>query len=253
MTALAPRTRLPRFARLCVCVTAWVLCNASPLGLAGQARAAEPEAAPDPAGSADPAAPAAPVAAAACSQTPEAVGVALAAVFKQLRDIYRNALPGPDGVRLRDVAAERLARAQVDVEAFTSAALRMAWDEADAGQRERWQAALGALLYRRYLQALRDPTRFALDVTRVTLHDCTAASVDATVHDLGSQRRTAITLHMRRTGDHWRAWDVQVGEMGLVASWRGRFLPIFRSGGTQELDRELRKLAHRFRVEAADR
>lgn len=194
----------------------------------------------------------APAATAACTgaQSEQEIGLAMSRVFKRLRGIYHDALPGPDGVRLRDAAAARLAREHVDVDAFTREALRMAWDEADEEHRVRWRGSLGALLHARYLRALRDPLRYGFVVQSVATTGCNAADVRAGLTDRRTGSVATVTLRVLRTDGLWRAWDVQVDDASLVQSWRGRFTRVHRAGGVAELDRQLRKLGHRFRVEA---
>ncbi len=180
-----------------------------------------------------------------CAEDPESARATVVDVFGDLRNAYKGGLPGPAGEAMRRRKTDAVARRHVDVETFSMSVLRIAWAQGTPEQHTNWQAALGALMHRRYMERLRNPVGHKLTVSeaRVT---CDRASVNAVLEQVGTGRRAELSLRLVYRGGVWRAWDVMVDAVSLADTWRGRFARYYRQGGIAEVDRQLARMAERF-------
>lgn len=173
--------------------------------------------------------------------------------FQELASAYGDVLPGPRGKSLLQHELDRIIDDSVDVGAFARWSLRVAWDQVDADTRARWGAALRLMLRSRYRRRLQDPRTQRLEIERAAL-DCERATVwTRTIDRRGraSSRRVVFRLVYRPEGGQggqgaWRVYDVAVDGTSLLATYRGRFVKVYREGGVSALDRHLRSVAARY-------
>ncbi len=187
--------------------------------------------------------------ASACDGQREVVRGVVTTAFRTLRGYHKNALPGPQGIVLRDQKIEKLLTAHIAPERFTASVLKGAWERASPAHKVRWRRVLGTLLHRRLARALRDPLRYALLVDGVTVEPtCDASSADVRLTERRRGRHVAITLQFVLENGAWRVWDVWTDEASLVRTWRPRFGSIATERGLEALDHELDQLAERMGV-----
>ncbi len=170
--------------------------------------------------------------------------------FRELADAYEDVLPGPRGQALLQRELDRIIDASVDVGAFARWSLRVAWDQVDADTRARWGEALRLMLRARYRRRLQDPRTQRLEIQRTAL-DCERATVWTRTIDRRGRASSRVVVfrlvfHPEAGADAWRVYDVAVDGTSLLATYRGRFVKVYREGGVSALDRHLRSVAARY-------
>ena len=181
----------------------------------------------------------------ACPEAKEALTARVQRAYRALSAAYRSALPGPEGVRLRQEKVAKLVSEHTRGERFTREVLRTPWGALTEGQRVRFSRVLGALLERRVSRALSAPTRYALEVTGVEAGErCTDARVSVRLQDRVKERKpTQVHLRFDYQGGDWRVWDLSSADASFVQTWRPRLVRVFRERGTKGLEAEVRRLA----------
>ncbi len=187
----------------------------------------------------------------ACVTDETSVSQVVRDVFKRLVSTHRRALPGPDGIRLRDQKLLALATRYVDNDRFTEAVVPGPWAQAPAPQRRRWARILGALLRDRLLRALKDPLGHTLEVGAIGL-TCDHADIHLTLTNTQRSREVAVLLQLRRQDALWRIWDIASHDASFARTWRGRLARVVKQGGLAELDSQLSQLGARLGIGLAD-
>lgn len=184
-----------------------------------------------------------------CEKEAADAGRAVTETLRKLAEAYADALPGPHGLGYRDRQVDAILAGSVDLETFAARVLRQAWTRAGEATRQRWRKALGGMLHRKYRLRLGRPDRVRARLIEAT-STCLESVVALRLTQLsaeGMPRSTSqTTLRLRIAKERWRVYDVKVGEVSLLATWRSRFRRIFQNGGLAEVDRELQLMAQRY-------
>jgi phospholipid transport system substrate-binding protein len=180
-----------------------------------------------------------------CTTEGPGPGPAVAATYAELTQIYRTALPGPDGLQQRDDKIDRLLAERLDVQEFASRTLARAWEAADQPTRERWARALTGLVHARYRSRFGEPGEMTLEVIEAR-QACLRAEVTTKMSERRSQNVREVVFSVVHRAGRWRLYDVSLDGVSLVRIWRERFHRFYREGGAGELERQLAQIARRY-------
>jgi phospholipid transport system substrate-binding protein len=134
-----------------------------------------------------------------------------------------------------------------DFSRMTQLAMGKNWRLASAGQQEQLTAEFKALLVRTYSAALAHYRDQAITYRPVRL---VRGDTDTTVRSevKHGSRLFKIDYEMTKTQDGWKVYDVKLGGISLVTSYRGGFSAKIRDAGVEGL---IRALADKNREDGA--
>jgi phospholipid transport system substrate-binding protein len=159
----------------------------------------------------------------------------IAQVFKTLDD---PALKSTDKEGERRVAVRRIVDDGFDFGETARRALGRHWEDRSAAERERFVQLFSGLIDRAYLRRVDK-----LDGEQIVLVGSAVNGDDATVQTRVVTRdksQMPVEFVMLRTpADRWRVWDVRVGGMSLVGSYRAQFHKIIVAESYDALVRRL--------------
>ena len=125
-------------------------------------------------------------------------------------------------------------------QSMTASAVGRNWDKANAGQKARLVEEFKTLLVRTYASALASYSNQKFDFRPLRAKP---TDTDVTVHvrilQPGNQPVT-IDYDMEKRPDGWKAWDVRVAGISLVANYRTECDNIIRESGVDGLIKTLR-------------
>ncbi len=125
-----------------------------------------------------------------------------------------------------------------DFDVTARRALGRHWEERTAAERERFVQLFSGLIDRAYLRRVDK-----LDGEQIVLVGSAVNGDDATVQTRVVTRDKSQMpvefLMLRTPADRWRVWDVRVGGMSLVGSYRAQFHKIIAAESYDELVRRL--------------
>jgi|GEM_PF-1993615 len=171
--------------------------------------------------------------------------------YADLARVYRTRVPGPTGEVLLRRRLDALLARLVDVEAFCEQVLREMWVAASPEQRARWREAMDHMLRNRYLRGFEGPNQHLIRVLRSTV-SCHTAAVRVALSRDGSRDKRVVDVELGHQSGDWRVFDVTLDGVSLVRTWRSRFLRIFRDGGLDAVDAQMRLLGERYRERPDD-
>jgi phospholipid transport system substrate-binding protein len=159
----------------------------------------------------------------------------LAQVFKTLED---PALKSADKQGERRIAVRRIVDDVFDFGETARRALGRHWEERSSAERERFVRLFNGLIDRAYLRRVDK-----LEGEQIVLVGSAVNGDDATVQTRVVTRDKSQMpvefLMLRTPADRWRVWDVRVGGMSLVGSYRAQFHKIIVAESYDELVRRL--------------
>jgi len=124
-------------------------------------------------------------------------------------------------------------------QSMTASAVGRNWEKANAGQKARLVEEFKTLLVRTYASALASYSNQKFDFRPLRAKP---TDTDVTVHvrilQPGNQPVT-IDYDMEKRPDGWKAWDVRVAGISLVANYRTEFDNIIRESGVDGLIKTL--------------
>jgi phospholipid transport system substrate-binding protein len=122
---------------------------------------------------------------------------------------------------------------------MTALALGQSWNKATPDQKKRLTEEFKTLLVRTYASALAaySDQRFDFRPLRAKPTD-TDVTVQVRVLQSGAQP-VAIDYSMEKTASGWKAYDVMVGGVSLVANYRTEFNTTVRQSGIEGLVKSL--------------
>ncbi|HEV8614853.1 MAG TPA: ABC transporter substrate-binding protein [Methylomirabilota bacterium] len=157
------------------------------------------------------------------------------AVFRTLQD---PALQAPEKDTERRLAVRRIVDNLFDFNETARRALGRHWSERSPAERDRFVHLFTDLIDRAYLRRV---DRY--DGEQVVVLGSTVQGDEATVQTKVITRDNSqipVDYMMARTpDDRWRVWDVKIGGMSLVSSYRVQFNKIIVSESYDELVRRL--------------
>jgi phospholipid transport system substrate-binding protein len=161
------------------------------------------------------------------------LGGRIEALFRALRD------PALQGQALeRRAVIRRFADAIFDFHESARRVLGTHWATRTPEEQERFVRAFAGLIDHAYLRRVDE-----YDGERVVMVGHSVQGDQATVRaQIVARDGDTIPvdfLMVHGSGAHWRAYDVNVGGMSLVASYRAQFNRIIRSGSYEELLKRL--------------
>lgn len=166
---------------------------------------------------------------AACRQPTSPTTLALEA-FGAIAAAYRGRLPGPAGGAALERQVGELVGAYVDFDAFAARALGPVLAELTPEARTLWAKRLAAVIELRYLRRMGSPAGAHLAVRSVTF-TCPEARVALAINHRDSRKNKEFEVLAVSIDGTWRAVDVVVDDVSLVALYRGRFVRAYREGG----------------------
>ncbi|HZM35778.1 MAG TPA: ABC transporter substrate-binding protein [Burkholderiales bacterium] len=124
-------------------------------------------------------------------------------------------------------------------ESMTALAMGQSWRKADAAQKARLVQEFKTLLVRTYASALSAYSDQKLDFRPLRARPTdTDVTVQVRVLQQGAEP-VAIDYSMEKTAAGWKVYDVMVGGVSLVASYRTEFNNIVRDSGIEGLIKNL--------------
>ena len=164
---------------------------------------------------------------AACSL---AASLALAAAWAQEL--------APDAAKISGLV-ERKILPHFDFRRATRMAVGLTWRRATPEQKERLVRAFRSLLVRTYSGALAEARDEKIEFVPLRGHpDDDEVTVRSRVRQPGAQP-IEIAYDMERTAAGWKVYDVRVGGISLVATYRTSFAAEVRANGIEGLIRRL--------------
>src|SRR6266850_7940973 len=123
--------------------------------------------------------------------------------------------------------------------AMTALAMGQSWNKASPEQKKRMTEEFRTLLVRTYASALAaySEQKFDFRPLRAKPTD-TEVTVQVRVIQSGAQP-VPIDYNMEKTSSGWKVYDVMVGGVSLVASYRTEFSNVIREDGVEGLIRKL--------------
>lgn len=138
----------------------------------------------------------------------------------------------------RRQAVRRIVGELLDIEEFSRRSLGRHWEERTTGEREEFMQLFGDLLERMYIGKLESYTDEKITVLGDAIDGDQATVQTKVVTKQGGE--IPVDYRMLRRGDRWRAWDVVVGGISLVANYRAQFDKIIRRTSYQQLVKQVR-------------
>jgi phospholipid transport system substrate-binding protein len=138
----------------------------------------------------------------------------------------------------RRQALRRIAEGILDVEEISRRSLGRHWDERTPAERAEFTQAFARLLERAYIAKIQTYTG-----ERVAVLGDTVEGEQATVKTrIVTKQATEIPVEYRmlRRGDRWRAYDVVIDGISLVANYRVQFDKVIKRTSYQQLVRQVR-------------
>jgi len=127
-----------------------------------------------------------------------------------------------------------------DFESMTATAVGLGWRKATPEQRARLTEQFKTLLVRTYASALAAYSDQRLDFRPLHARPSdTDVTVQVRIIQSGAEP-ISIDYGMEKTSSGWKAYDVSVGGVSLVANYRTEFGNLIRSEGIDGLIRNLR-------------
>ncbi len=132
-----------------------------------------------------------------------------------------------------------VAREILDIEEFSRRTLGRHWEARTAAEREEFMQLFGDLLERLYIGKLETYS----DEKIMFLGDTTEGDLATVQTKILTKQGTEIPVEYRmlRRGDRWRACDVVIGGISLVANYRAQFDKIIRRTSYQQLVKQVRE------------
>lgn len=145
--------------------------------------------------------------------------------------------PGREQDRRQELL--RVARDILDIEEFSRRTLGRHWEARTAAEREEFMQLFGDLLERLYIGKLETYS----DEKITFIGDATEGDLATVQTKIVTKQGTEIPVeyHMLRRGDRWRACDVVIGGISLVANYRAQFDKIIRRTSYQQLVKQVRE------------
>lgn len=142
----------------------------------------------------------------------------------------------------RRAAIHRIASEIFDIEEISRRTLGRHWQVLTAAERAEFVQAFGDLLKRSYFMKI-DGQIDGQSVDKIALVgeaiDDDQATVRTTIKTQGTE--IPVDYHMARSGERWRAYDIAIGGVSLVANYRSQFDRIIQRTSYQQLVKQVRE------------
>ena len=139
----------------------------------------------------------------------------------------------------RRAAIRRIASDIFDIEEISRRTLARHWQSLTAAERAEFVQAFGDLLRRSYFMKIDGQSVEKIALVGEAIDDDQAIVRTTLKTRQGSQ--IPVDYHMVRGGDRWRAYDVSIGGVSLVANYRSQFERIIQRTSYQQLVKQVRE------------
>ena len=139
----------------------------------------------------------------------------------------------------RRAAIRRIASDIFDIDEISRRTLGRHWQSLTAAERAEFVQAFGDLLRRSYFMKIDGQSVEKIALVGEAIDDDQAIVRTTLKTRQGSQ--IPVDYHMVRGGDRWRAYDVSIGGVSLVANYRSQFERIIQRTSYQQLVKQVRE------------
>jgi phospholipid transport system substrate-binding protein len=157
-------------------------------------------------------------------------------VLVTLRD-HRSQMAS-DQQRVLQLINERI-MPHVDVHYMSRWALGKYWRRAQPQQQQRFMQEFKQLLMRTYATALLEFADYDISYAPIRAQqDASDVTVHSKLQHTGGQP-ISVSYRMHVTGGHWKAYDISIEGVSLIASYRNSFASELRRGNLERLISQL--------------
>ncbi|MEK7714392.1 MAG: ABC transporter substrate-binding protein [candidate division NC10 bacterium] len=139
----------------------------------------------------------------------------------------------------RRAAIRRIASDIFDIDEISRRTLGRHWQPLTAAERAEFVQAFGDLLRRSYFMKIDGHSVEKIALVGEAIDDDQAIVRTTLKTRQGTQ--IPVDYHMTRNGDRWRAYDVGVAGVSLVANYRSQFERIIQRTSYQQLVKQVRE------------
>lgn len=139
----------------------------------------------------------------------------------------------------RRAAIRRIASDIFNIEEISRRTLGRHWQALTAAEREEFVQAFGDLLKRSYFMKIDGQSVEKIALVGEAIDDDQA--IVRTTIKTRQGTEIPVDYHMTRSGDRWRAYDVAIAGVSLVANYRSQFERIIRRTSYQQLVKQVRE------------
>jgi len=139
----------------------------------------------------------------------------------------------------RRAAIRRIASDIFDIEEISRRTLGRHWQVLTAAERAEFVQAFGDLLKRSYFMKIDGQSVEKIALVGEAIDDDQAIVRTTIKTRQGTQ--IPVDYHMTRNGDRWRAFDVSIAGVSLVANYRSQFERIIQRTSYQQLVKQVRE------------
>ena len=139
----------------------------------------------------------------------------------------------------RRAAIRRLASDIFDIDEISRRTLGRHWQPLTAAERAEFVQAFGDLLKRSYFMKIDGQSVEKIALVGEAIDDDQAIVRTTIKTRQGTQ--IPVDYHMTRNGDRWRAFDVSIAGVSLVANYRSQFERIIQKTSYQHLVKQVRE------------
>ena len=139
----------------------------------------------------------------------------------------------------RRAAIRRIASDIFDIDEISRRTLGRHWQPLTAAERAEFVQAFGDLLRRSYFMKIDGQSVEKIALVGEAIDDDQAIVRTTIKTRQGTQ--IPVDYHMTRNGDRWRAFDVSIAGVSLVANYRSQFERIIQKTSYQHLVKQVRE------------
>jgi len=139
----------------------------------------------------------------------------------------------------RRAAIRRIASDIFDIDEISRRTLGRHWQPLTAAERAEFVQAFGDLLRRSYFMKIDGQSVEKIALVGEAIDDDQAIVRTTIKTRQGTQ--IPVDYHMTRNGDRWRAFDVSIAGVSLVANYRSQFERIIQKTSYQQLVKQVRE------------
>jgi len=139
----------------------------------------------------------------------------------------------------RRAAIRRIASDIFDIDEISRRTLGRHWQPLTAAERAEFVQAFGDLLKRSYFMKIDGQSVEKIALVGEAIDDDQAIVRTTIKTRQGTQ--IPVDYHMTRNGDRWRAFDVSIAGVSLVANYRSQFERIIQKTSYQHLVKQVRE------------
>lgn len=121
------------------------------------------------------------------------------------------------------------------------------WDSASTAQRSTFVHQFERMVKNASITRLE---MYQADTVIYTMQDSSAENVTIKAHVHYRERETAIVYKMQKSNGQWKVWDMMIGDMSTVRTYREQFTELLRTKTLDELTLLLQKKADSYNATA---